>query len=451
MDTNFRNNKKMEKQIVHDKIYFCDYNTKYINSIKDKNNNRYLKNKNIIIKNAKDQYISKDKLYNKKTELNNFLVNKDIKSQYYNKSKTKSDAKILRYKNKVFENIIGNKILNILLFSITAIFEKRKISGEFEYFKNKRKLRNVIQNKNIDKINSRIISTIMRCIIFFLCLMNFGKSFNKIQFNMSTITLKIKNPGKSAIYNQDFNPKPDKIILNGNDIGNQNEYNFIYSDNNIELIWNSNNPTNCKYLFKGCSNINEINLSGFSFSGIVDTAEMFWGCDSLTFIDLTDFDTSNVVSMEFMFYNCKSLTSIKLSSKFQTSNVYYMGFMFFGCSSLTSIDLSTFNTQQVLGMNHMFEGCSSLTLLDLSKFDVKQVTHMWSMFEGCLSLTSLDLSKFEFSENNIIDYIFKDCKNLKYLNIKKFKNVNPDKTEAEKVGFEGYKSIFQNVPTDIII
>ena len=59
------------------------------------------------------------------------------------------------------------------------------------------------------------------------------------------------------------------------------------TDNFIDLIWN-----------------NSINYCGY----------MFYGCKDITEIDLSNFDTSLVTLMDYMFYNCYSLSSLNLSN-----------------------------------------------------------------------------------------------------------------------------------------
>lgn len=65
---------------------------------------------------------------------------------------------------------------------------------------------------------------------------------------------------------------------------------------------------------------------------------MFGGCSDLVNIDLSHLDTSRVSSMFYMFLGCSGLTSIDMSAN-ETSNVTDMGFMFMGCRGLTSLTM----------------------------------------------------------------------------------------------------------------
>ena len=89
---------------------------------------------------------------------------------------------------------------------------------------------------------------------------------------------------------------------------------------------------------------------------------MFRGCSSLTSLDVSGFDTANVTQMQNMFNGCSSLTSLDVSG-FDTTNVTSMDYMFHNCSSLTSLDLSGFDTSEVTSMSTMFHGCKNLTIL----------------------------------------------------------------------------------------
>ena len=58
---------------------------------------------------------------------------------------------------------------------------------------------------------------------------------------------------------------------------------------------------------------------------------MFKGCSSLEEVNLSNFNTENVTNMECMFSRCKSLEKLDLSN-FNTNKVNYMIGMLYGCS-----------------------------------------------------------------------------------------------------------------------
>ena len=246
---------------------------------------------------------------------------------------------------------------------------------------------------------------------------------NLLPYHLSNITLKIKGIGSYEIFEESFfsesECRPNEIYINGNrtDIIAYKYY-FNQNENYVELIWH-NNINTCKYMFRNCYKISEINISSFDTSKITDMGYMFDSCWSLSSLDLSNFNTSLVENMESMFCGCVNLEKLNISS-FDTSKVTNMGYMFGYCSSLTSLDLSNFDTSIVENMESMFSGCINLEKLNISSFDTSKVTNMGYMFEYCSSLTSLDLSNFDTSIVEYMEDMFSSCINLEKLNISKF-------------------------------
>ena len=159
----------------------------------------------------------------------------------------------------------------------------------------------------------------------------------------SYIELKINTIGNITMYNEYFTFKPDKIIINNiNQIRVNNYYLFCNSNNTVQLIWNYNNFSDFDYMFDGCNNITEINLSNFNFSNIISIAHMFSGCESLISVNFSNISTSRVNNTSYMFKNC---------------------------FNLISLDLSNFNTSKVILMDKMFKNCNSLQILNIRNFD----------------------------------------------------------------------------------
>ena len=126
----------------------------------------------------------------------------------------------------------------------------------------------------------------------------------------------------------------------------------------IEYIF-KNNLTKANYLFYGCNNLTNLDLSKFNTQNVTNMSNMFYGCGSLTNLNLSNFNTQNVTNMDNMFNDCKSLTNLNLSN-FNTQNVTNMRSMFYNCNSLRNLDLTNFNTQNVTNMGFMFYDCNSL-------------------------------------------------------------------------------------------
>ena len=236
--------------------------------------------------------------------------------------------------------------------------------------------------------------------------------------SISKISLKSDEKGFQYIINESFQPLPDKILINGQEINQTAPKIEINEEGSIiELIWN--NPlSNCHAMFKGMSHILEINFTDFDTSKVIDMSKMFMNCESLENLDLSSFDTSNVEDMSYMFSRCDSLKNIEISN-FKTSKVKNMEGMFEFCDDLKYIDIDNFDTSSVINMDYMFRFCSNMKQIDISKFNTKNVKSMKGMFIGCFSLVELNLKNFNFS--NVVDssYMIFDT-NIRRLDLSDF-------------------------------
>ena len=183
--------------------------------------------------------------------------------------------------------------------------------------------------------------------------------------------------------------------------------------------WDTSLITNMSNMFAGCSGLSSLDISGWSTSRVTAMNDMFDGCSLLTSLDLSSFNTSLVTTTSDMFKDCSSLTSLDLSS-WNTSKVTNMTTMFKGCSSLSSLNLSGWSTSRVSNMIGMFQNCSNLTSLDLSSFNTLRVSNMAGMFENCSSLTSLDLSSFNTLLVTDMSNMFNNCSSLTSLDLRSF-------------------------------
>ena len=165
-------------------------------------------------------------------------------------------------------------------------------------------------------------------------------------------------------------------------------------------------PTTLYYWFAYFNELTSIeHLSYLNTSLVTNMSFMFYGCYNLTELDVTHFDTSRVKELYGMFHLCRSLTTLDVTH-FDTSKVTNMNAMFEGCSQLTELDVTHFDTGMVKLMSGVFSGCSKLTELDVTHFDTRNVTNMSSMFYDCSQLTELDLSHFDTSKVTDMYYMF---------------------------------------------
>ena len=139
----------------------------------------------------------------------------------------------------------------------------------------------------------------------------------------SEIHLVIQGSGEQQLIYNTFNPAPSEVLINGiKDDSCERKCTLTGDKSNITLRFNEQ-LTSCEKMFRGLTNLKEI--------------------------DLTNFDTSKVETMHQMFY---------------------------GCTTLTSVDMSNLNTLKVNRLRSMFEGCSKLEHVDLTNFDTSSVTEM---------------------------------------------------------------------------
>ena len=260
-------------------------------------------------------------------------------------------------------------------------------------------------------------------LIQFIILFNIRNKFILLS-KTNEILLKVNEIGTFPIIFSSYSFKPDSYYLNNDPtqkVFDGSDIKFTETENEVKLIF-ENTVGNCNSMFKGCSNITEIDLSNFISpnNGTIDS--MFQDCTSLKKIIFGNFQTSKITSMISVFHNCLSLESLDLSS-FNTSNVIHFHYMFYGCSSLKYLDLSNFECFSCRCVNNMFNGCTSITSINLCNFDTSKIEIIYNAFYNCNNLISLDLSSFAINtapkpEN--IQNTFYGCKSLEFMNFKKF-------------------------------
>ena len=207
---------------------------------------------------------------------------------------------------------------------------------------------------------------------------------------------------------------------------------------NIDVSkFDTSKVTDMGSMFNRCISLETLDVSGFDTSNVRDMSYMFSRCESIINLDLSNFDTSNVTSMIAMFNSMKQCEELNVKN-FNTSKVGDMRFMFDNDEKLMRVDVSGFNTSKVTTMKYMFEGTRSLVELDVSNFNTSNVKNMGSMFVGCSSLETLDVSGFDTSNVQDMSYMFYGCIKLQNIDVSKF-----DTSKVEKMlgMFQGCKSI----------
>ncbi|PSA16314.1 BspA family leucine-rich repeat surface protein [Listeria monocytogenes] len=190
------------------------------------------------------------------------------------------------------------------------------------------------------------------------------------------------------------------------------------------IIRDNNYPTapsllTTEGMFKNCSNLMEVDLSGLDTSAVTTMWDMFNSCRALEELDVSHFDTSSVTNMSYMFYDNRNLEVLDVSN-LDTSSVTNMYAMFEDCTSLEELDVSHFDTSSVTDMYRVFNGCEKLKKLDVSNFDTSSATAMVQMFRNCSALEKLDVSNFNTSLVTDMRAMFAGCTSLEAFDVSNF-------------------------------
>ncbi|EAE7282637.1 BspA family leucine-rich repeat surface protein [Listeria monocytogenes] len=190
------------------------------------------------------------------------------------------------------------------------------------------------------------------------------------------------------------------------------------------IIRDNNYPTapsllTTEGMFKNCSNLMEVDLSGLDTSAVTTMRDMFYSCSALEELDVSHFDTSSVTNMSYMFYDNRNLEVLDVSN-LDTGSVTNMYAMFEDCTSLEELDVSHFDTSSVTSMYRVFNGCEKLKKLDVSNFDTSSATAMVQMFRNCSALEKLDVSNFNTSLVTDMRAMFAGCTSLEVLDVSNF-------------------------------
>ncbi|EAC2632688.1 BspA family leucine-rich repeat surface protein [Listeria monocytogenes] len=218
----------------------------------------------------------------------------------------------------------------------------------------------------------------------------------------------------------------ESVRIEGSNLSRVTSFALAFYGSGIEkvIIRDNNYPTapsllTTEGMFKNCSNLMEVDLSGLDTSAVTTMWDMFSSCRALEELDVSHFDTSSVTNMSYMFYDNRSLEVLDVSN-LDTSSVTNMYAMFEDCTSLEELDVSHFDTSSVTDMYRVFNGCEKLKKLDVSNFDTSSATAMVQMFRNCSALEKLDVSNFNTSLVTDMRAMFAGCTSLEALDVSNF-------------------------------
>lgn len=147
-----------------------------------------------------------------------------------------------------------------------------------------------------------------------------------------------------------------------------------------------------EHMFEDCERLTSVDVSNCDISGSRYTylSYMFKNCTSLKEIDLSGFGFFNG-GIDNLFEGCTMLQTAKLPNLYMGSDVFYANCVFKNCSSLTNVYIDGFeNVHQISGF---FEGCNSLENVEIGNCDyVNAYCDFNNLFYGCLNLKTIKLN-----------------------------------------------------------
>jgi surface protein len=146
-----------------------------------------------------------------------------------------------------------------------------------------------------------------------------------------------------------------------------------------KIICNSN-VLNMNGLYKQISGsvmpISNVDVSGLNTSNVTDISYMFQYFDTLTQINgIENFNTNKVTTMQDMFKGCTSIQELDLSGFSNSNNALNRtNGMFNGCNNLIKIDIRNLTFSSVSSFSNMFGTTSSYGVPDNCEIIVKDAT-----------------------------------------------------------------------------
>lgn len=165
--------------------------------------------------------------------------------------------------------------------------------------------------------------------------------------------------------------------------------------------------------FNGTSLQNE--LDNLDTSNMTTFESLFAYCSNLENLDMSGFNTDNVTSLYYAFRNCTNLKNANFSS-YNIDKVYTANGMFAqsfsNSSNLVDLDLSSFVGKELIGVSTMFANCSYLRSVDLSNLTMRTGYYnlnFGAMFRNCTHLETLDISSLDFGTSTSYSEMFANC------------------------------------------
>ena len=119
-------------------------------------------------------------------------------------------------------------------------------------------------------------------------------------------------------------------------------------------------------IFMNCKKLKKIQLSP-SFNVGRNATQMFKGCSKLEEVDITLISSTEILEMESMFEDCESLKNISFSNDFLTGEIKSLNNVFKN-TQLTTLDISYFRLYNLNSTSNIFVGASIKGTLKIGKY-----------------------------------------------------------------------------------
>ena len=206
-------------------------------------------------------------------------------------------------------------------------------------------------------------------------------------------------------------------------------------------------------MFNQCVSLTSVTFPDtFGGNGVTTTKDMYKGCVNLQEIQMTGVVMGAVTTMESMFDGCYALATLgqpagDSGQNMATPECTNMARMFKDCRSLTDIDLSTFDTSGVVGTSgsaatgfqEMFQNCHALRNIDTTYLKVQGCANLKGMFQNCLALDKVDLYTWTLAPNTDASSMFAGSEQLTTILVSS--NWNQDSIAANTNMFDGCLAI----------
>ena len=146
-------------------------------------------------------------------------------------------------------------------------------------------------------------------------------------------------------------------------------------------------------LFRECSSLRNVDLTGISAPLLTNGIAMFEMCTSL--VNGPSLPISTFTNLSWMFNECRSLTSLPTFNS--VGNVVNIETMYRNCTALQSLDLSEWRPISLQNASYMCEGCINMVSANISNWNSPSLTNLSYAFLNCIKLTTLTRNNFTAS------------------------------------------------------